>query len=150
MKIFDYRKHNGIFVTESHQWLAVDPDDSMECIFLMLSLKDGELLKDYYQSLPPENHEEHDHLKVAVNGFRFTDASVYQTGLAIQNGKGNPEGLLLPLKSFNKEFTFDKIYPSDNPNTISKYSLSYNERVYRFILMLDSLMIGLAEKSIKV
>ncbi|TGK68744.1 hypothetical protein EHQ27_12715 [Leptospira wolffii] len=146
MKIFDYRSHKGIFI-EAQCWLGTDPELEQEVAFLMLSLKNGELLKDYYESLPPERHEEHIHLKEAFNGLRFTDGSRYGVGLSYQNGKEAPEGLLLPLKSFTREFTYDRIGVCQDPNKISKYALAYNERIYRMILQLDSLMIHLSENT---
>lgn len=146
MKIFDYHSHKGIF-TEAQCWLGTDPELEQEVAFLMLSLKNGELLKEYYDSFPSENHKEHEHLKTSLNGLKFTDGSKFGVGLSFQSGKENPAGLLLPLRSFIREFTYDRIAVSEDPNKISKYSLAYNERVYRMILQLDSLMIHLSEKS---
>lgn len=150
MKIYDYRIHRGVYVTESQQWLSYDPEAESECIFLMLSLKNGELLKAYYNSLPPENHEGHDHLKESFNGLKFTDGDRYNVGLAIQHKRNEPIGLLLPLRSFEREFCFDRIFTKKGSNLHSKEALKYSEKIYRFILRLDSLMIALSEKAITI
>ncbi|PJZ23964.1 hypothetical protein CH352_00910 [Leptospira hartskeerlii] len=147
MKIFGYHNHSGIFVREAQCFISIDPDLGQECSFLMLSLKHGELLKKYYDSLDPIRHDEHIHMKVAFNGLKLCDGDQYNVGLSLNDGVGNPEGFLLPLRSFDREFTYNRIAVSENPNKISKYSFAYNERVYRMILQLDSLMIHLSEKS---
>ncbi|PJZ28310.1 hypothetical protein [Leptospira kmetyi] len=147
MKIYDYRIHRGVYVTESQQWLSYDPETESECIFLMLSLKNGELLREYYDSLPTEDHENHNHLKSSLNNFRFTDGDKYNTGLAIQHKGNEPIGLLLPLRSFEREFCFDRVFFQRGSSLHSKEALKYSEKIYRFILRLDSLMIALSEKA---
>ncbi|XDD52204.1 hypothetical protein AB3N59_19805 [Leptospira sp. WS92.C1] len=150
MRIYDYLIHRGVYVTESQQWLSYDPETESECIFLMLSLKHGELLREYYDSLPPEDHEGHSHLKESFNGLRFTDGDKYNTGLAIQHQGNEPIGLLLPLRSFEREFCFDRVLFKKGYSLHSKEALKYNEKVYRFILRLDSLMVALSEKAAKI
>lgn len=150
MKIYDYRIHKGVYVTESQQWLSYDLEAESECIFLMLSLKNGELLREYYDSLPAEDHEDHNHLKESFNGLRFTDGDLYNTGLAIQHKGNEPIGLLLPFRSFEKEFCFDRVFFQRGSSLHSKEALKYSEKVYRFVLRLDSLMIKLSENAARI
>ncbi|MCG6192300.1 hypothetical protein LFX25_03475 [Leptospira sp. FAT2] len=147
MKIYGYHEHNGIFV-KSQNWIGLDLDDDSEAIFLLLSLKNGELLKGYYESLPSENHEDHNHLRVSFNSLRFTDGDKYKMGLAIQHQGNKPIGFLLPLRSFEKEFCFDRIHSAKGKELHSKESEKYSDTIYRFILQLDSLMITLSENAV--
>ncbi|EQA44596.1 hypothetical protein LEP1GSC050_2820 [Leptospira broomii serovar Hurstbridge str. 5399] len=65
--------------------------------------------------------------------------------MAIQGGKEGPEGLLLPLKSFQQEFCFDRIRDTIGNNIHSKETERYSYSLYKIILKLDSLLIHLSE-----
>lgn len=147
MQIFNYKSHEGYF-TKGECWISIDPDDRMECIFLLLTIKNFKLLRDYYHALPKEDQLNHKHLRKSHNGFCFTDSDIFGESLQIQNGAEHPEGFLIPLNSVKdneKMFTFDRIYQSERSDRISKYSKEYCDRVYKYIQRLDSLLIDISE-----